>query len=96
MQYNGKVEVPDGLEHARPLIESNDGFLAYSDSSWHKGDELGYSMFGYVVYMYGGPVAFAAKRLKVITLSSVQPKPSTPLHLILVKKLVSVVTSVTS
>ena len=28
LQYNGKVEVPDGLEHARPLIESNDGFLA--------------------------------------------------------------------
>ena len=29
-------------------------------------------MFGYVLSMYGGPVAFAAKRLKVIALSSAE------------------------
>ena len=38
----------------------------------HKPDSLGYNMFGYVVYLYGGPVAFAAKRLKVVAHSSAE------------------------
>ena len=29
-------------------------------------------MFGFVVYLYGGPIAFSAKRLKVISLSSAE------------------------
>ena len=46
--------------------------MAYSDASWHKPDELGYNMFGYVILLHGGPVAFAAKRLKVVAHSSAE------------------------
>ena len=60
-----------GLSHASE-VSSNHGFVAYSDASWHKPDSLGYNMFGYVVYLYGGPVAFAAKRLKVVAHSSAE------------------------
>ena len=74
LRYNGTVAAPDGLkdpESAR-LIENTCGFVAYSDASWHKPDHLGYNMFGYVVCLYGGPVAFAAKRLKVVAHSSAE------------------------
>ena len=65
------MSAPDGIGHASE-ISSNSGFVAYSDSSWHKPDELGYNMFGYVVFLYGGPVAFAAKRLKIVAHSSAE------------------------
>ena len=55
-----------------PEIDSNHGFVAYSDASWHKPNELGFNMYGYVVRMFGGPVAFAAKRLKVVATSSAE------------------------
>ena len=71
LAFSGSVSAPDGLTHASE-ISSNHGFVAYSDSSWHKPDELGYNMFGYVVFLHGGPVAFAAKRLKVIAHSSAE------------------------
>ena len=29
-------------------------------------------MFGYILYLYGGPVSFCAKKLKVVTLSSAE------------------------
>ena len=85
LRYDGCVHVPHRVDHAKhripkahgivagkELVENNCGFSAYSDASWHKGDELGYNMFGYVVYLYGGPVAFSAKRLKVVALSSAE------------------------
>jgi len=71
LRYSGAMTAPDGLRHADE-IQKNSGFVAYSDSSWHKSDELGYDMFGYVVFLFGGPVAFAAKRLKVVALSSAE------------------------
>ena len=46
--------------------------IAYSDASWHKPDHLGHNMFGYVLYLYGGPISFAAKKLKVVALSSAE------------------------
>ena len=46
--------------------------MAYSDSTWRRPDKLGYNAFGYVVYLYGAPVSFAAKRLKVVALSSAE------------------------
>ena len=64
LRYSGSTLCPEGLSHAKE-IESNCGFVAYSDSSWHKPDELGYNMFGYIVSIYGGCVAFASKRLNV-------------------------------
>lgn len=70
--FSGSVSAPDGLLHAASEISSNHGFVAYSDASWHKPDHLGYNMFGYVVFLHGGPVAFAAKRLKVVAHSSAE------------------------
>lgn len=71
LAYSGSVSAPEGLSHASE-ISSNHGFVAYSDASWHKPDHLGYNMFGYVVFLHGGPVAFAAKRLKVVAHSSAE------------------------
>ena len=73
LKYDGSVAAPEGLHDAYPpKISHNCGFAAYSDASWHKPDSLGFNMFGYLVSVYGGPVAFAAKRLKVVALSSAE------------------------
>ena len=74
LRYGGSVAAPDGLKDptSAKIIEDNCGFVAYSDASWHKPDHLGFNMFGYVVCLYGGPVAFAAKRLKVVAHSSAE------------------------
>ena len=74
LRYSGSVAAPDGLKDPNNAssIENNCGFTAYSDASWHKPNNLGFNMFGYVVLLYGGPVAFAAKRLKVIAHSSAE------------------------
>ena len=50
-------------------IVSNQGFQAYSDASWHKPDELGYNSFGYVLFLFGGPISYASKKLKIVALS---------------------------
>ena len=63
---------PPSLPHLNDHIKTNKGLIGYSDASWHKSDELGYDMFGYCVFMYGGLISFAAKRLKVIALSSAE------------------------
>ena len=34
--------------------------------------ELGFNSFGYVIYLFGGPVSFASKKLKVVALSSAE------------------------
>ena len=71
--YTGSCTVPSGVDvrhHAG--VRANHGLIAYSDSSWRKPDKLGYNAFGYVVYLYGGPISFAAKRLKVVALSSAE------------------------
>ena len=74
LRYSGSLSAPEGLKDpsSTELIEKNLGFIAYSDASWHKPDHLGYNMFGYVVCLYGGPVAFAAKRMKVVAHSSAE------------------------
>ena len=71
LRYSGSTSAPEGLAHAKE-VSDNLGFVAFSDSSWHKPDHLGYNMFGYVVCLYGGPVAFAAKRFKVVAHSSAE------------------------
>ena len=71
--FSGSTQVPNGVEHSHhQSISKNHGLLAYSDSSWRRPDKLGYNAFGYVVYLYGGPVSFTAKRLKVVALSSAE------------------------
>ena len=74
LHFDGSVSPFTGLKDkdVRQHIEPNQGFMAYSDSSWHKTDELGFNSFGYVVYMFGGPVSCASKQLKIVALSSAE------------------------
>ena len=73
LYFSGSSAAPAGIpdvHHAH--IVKNHGMVLYSDASWHKPDSLGYNMFGYVLYLYGGPVSFASKKLKVVALSSAE------------------------
>ena len=79
LRYDGSISPPVGSEHATE-IAMNSGFAAYSDSSWHKPDDLGYNMYGYIVRLFGGPVAFAAKRLKVVASSSAEAEYAAASH----------------
>ena len=74
LRYNGKTDAFPGLDKPslKSHIVSNQGFQAYSDASWHKPDELGYNSFGYVLYLFGGPISFASKKLKIVALSSAE------------------------
>ena len=72
IRYSGSTSAPDSMPHLKGQISKSGGLVAYSDASWHKGDELGYNMFGYVVYLYGGVISYAAKRLKIVALSSAE------------------------
>ena len=73
LTYTGSCAAPDGIPDSHTLqVESNCGAVMYSDATWHKSDELGYNMFGFVMYLYGGPISFAAKKLKVVALSSAE------------------------
>ena len=73
LHFPGSVKTPLGVDpklHAS--IETSNGLIAYSDSSWRKPNELGFNMFGYVIYYGGAPVSYVAKHLKVIALSSAE------------------------
>jgi len=73
LHFTGKTTVPEGIDSSlRPNIKQNAGLVAYSDASWHQPDELGRNMFGYVVYLYGGPISFCSKRMNVIARSSAE------------------------
>lgn len=71
ISFNGSTAVPAGLAKVDSDVVSNGGLL-FSDSTWHQSNSLGYNMFGYVAFFFGGPIAFAAKQLKVIALSSAE------------------------
>ena len=58
--------------NCKDRIESNHGFVAYSDASWRDPHKFGWNMYGYAVYLYGAPVSFAAKLLKVVALSTAE------------------------
>lgn len=71
--FTGSTAVPSGIEAScRHDVSANGGLLAYSDATWRRPDRLGYNSFGYVVYLFGAPVSFASKRLKVIAHSSAE------------------------
>ena len=70
--YDGTTSPHSGLGKYDSHISNNKGFVAYSDASWRDPHKFGWNMFGYVCYMYGGPVAFAAKLLKVVALSTAE------------------------
>ena len=73
MKFDGKAGSLQGIDQqVHDRITKNHGLVAYSDASWHDTDELGYDMFGYVIYFAGGPVAFTSKRIKVVAKSSAE------------------------
>jgi len=72
LTYTGDTSAHTPLTHLSHLITNSAGLMAYSDASWHKPDELGFNMFGYCIYMYGGVICYSSKLLKVIALSSAE------------------------
>ena len=73
LRITGKKSAPIGFDSdTSSRIASNNGLVAYSDSSWNKSDQLGRNMFGYIIYLYGGPICFTSKRLNVVALSSAE------------------------
>ena len=71
--FTGSTTVPRGIDvGCHSSIAASGGLLAYSDSSWRRPDRLGFNSFGYVIYLFGAPVSFASKRLKVVALSSAE------------------------
>ena len=77
--FSGSSKCPEGVPHLHAThVTRNHGLVAYSDASWHKPNRLNFNMFGYVIYLYGGPISFASKNLKVIALSSAEAEYSTP------------------
>ena len=73
LNFSGSAKVPAGVDsRMHRHVSANGGLIAYSDSSWRRPDKLGFNSFGYVVYLFGAPVSFASKRLKVVALSSAE------------------------
>ena len=78
LHYDGCTKAPSGFGRMEPdaskitsSIESNYGFVAYSDASWRSAANK-YSAYGYVVYLFGGVVSFASKYLKIVAMSSAE------------------------
>ena len=81
LYYSGKNDpLPGTQTKHHGLIRKNGGLLAYSDATWHRADEFGHNSFGYVIYLYGGPVAFTSKFLKVVALSSAEAEYAAASH----------------
>ena len=72
LHFDASTSAPPGLASCKNRVESNHGFVAYSDASWRDPHKFGWNMYGYVVYLYGAPVSFAAKLLKVVALSTAE------------------------
>lgn len=73
LHFSGSTTAHPGIPQSHHAhIALNHGLMAYSDASWHKPDSLGFNMFGHVVYLFGGPISFASKHLKVVALSSAE------------------------
>ena len=71
--FTGSTSVPRGVDAScHASVAAGGGLLAYSDSSWRNPNRLGFNSFGYVIYLFGAPVSYASKRLKVIAHSSAE------------------------
>ena len=66
---NWQKRLPAVLDEHKQMIVENSGLHAYSDSSWAAGNEV-FPMFGYVVFLCGGMISFAAKNMTVVAQSS--------------------------
>ena len=78
LHYDGCTKAPGDFGRLEPdsdavreYIESNYGFVAYSDASWRSAANK-YSSYGYIVYLFGGVVSFASKYLKIVAMSSAE------------------------
>jgi len=78
LHYDGGTTAPPGFGRLEPdafqvqgYIESNYGFVAYSDASWRSTANK-YSSYGYVVYLFGGVISYASKYLKIVAISSAE------------------------
>ena len=78
LHYDGSTTAPPGFGRLEPdafqvqgYIESNYGFVAYSDASWRSTANK-YSSYGYVVYLFGGVISYASKYLKIVAISSAE------------------------
>ena len=84
LHYDACTKAPSDFGRLEPdanaiqnSIESNYGFVAYSDASWRSSSNK-YSSYGYIVYLFGGVISFASKYLKIVAMSSAEgPKPNT-------------------
>ena len=72
IHYDGDTTTHPGLSQHKHHIEDNGGFVAYSDASWRDSHQFGWNMFGYVCCLFGGPVAYASKLLKVVAFSTAE------------------------
>ncbi|KAL1530689.1 hypothetical protein AB1Y20_001588 [Prymnesium parvum] len=61
-------------------IQNQRGLHAFSDASWHKPNSMGYNMYGYAVYFYGGIVSYCSKQIKVVALSSAEAEYAAAAH----------------
>ena len=73
LTFSGACACPKGIKpELHDRVMSSSGLVVYSDASWHNPDKLGYNMFGYAVFLFGGLISFAAKRIKVVATSSAE------------------------
>ena len=72
LSFSGNIRLSNYSPNVRAHIQNNYGLHAFSDSSWHQPNDLGYNMFGFIIFLFGAPIAYVAKRLKVIALSSAE------------------------
>ena len=71
--FPGSVKPPNGIDPSlHACIRQSGGLVAYSDASWGNRTDFGFSMFGFVVFLFGAPISFTAKRLKVVAMSSAE------------------------
>ena len=66
IRYSANYKIPAALQGSQAEIRNKYGLHAYSDSSW----TVPKSMSGYGVFLAGGPVSFASRKINVIADSS--------------------------
>ena len=78
LHYDACTKAPSDFGRLEPdanaiqnSIESNYGFVAYSDASWRSSSNK-YSSYGYIVFLFGGVISFASKYLKIVAMSSAE------------------------
>ena len=70
LHYTGSAKLPAGgnllICGMLNRLRKRGGLIAYSDATRYRGNELGHNSYGYVICIFGAPIAYAAKSLKLI------------------------------